>query len=98
MKFRLTGDLPRIQALLDKFIAEAKVEYEKQTGAVKTLGIVLPPFMMVYTVNEKNIELVDTMPEPPLPGFMKARMRMKAAKNLEAYLKAQGVEAKAEGF
>lgn len=98
MRFRLTGNIAKIRGMLDKFIAESRVEYEKQTKAVKAMGIVLPPFAMVYSEKNTHIELVDTMPEPPLPGFLKARMRKKAAKNLEAYFKAQGVDAKAEGF
>lgn len=96
--FKIYGDKEKVGKLLDTFIEESKVEYERQRKQVERVGIKLPEFIQIWTDQGAYIKLTDTMPEPPLPEFLKKRARAKACRNLEGYFKTKGMEIRAEAF
>lgn len=98
MRFRIYGDKSKICPLLDEFIKESKVEYDSQVKSLERMGIKLPVFEQIWLEEGDHIKLSDSMPEPPLPGFLKKRARDKACRALEGYMKTKGVEVRVEGF
>lgn len=94
MIFRIKGDTEKIKKFLDDFIRETKAEYEKQgtSQALKTLGIMLPPFDMGYIDEGESVKLWDTINFPKPMGFLFGRVKKKMEKNLKGYLEAKGLK------